>query len=144
MTWAAKYFSSEAGANEGETIWTVDLAQMVKDKGYAHLHAIKGGGAWGSTCTITSMKVEGYPYTDKLLWAIGDGTSTEGLGVRATAEIDGVEAVAGQTEILSGASIKVKSVTPADNGTGYIVVKVKKGMTIKKVVITNFTEQMPY
>jgi hypothetical protein len=93
------------------------------------------------------MKVEGYPYKDKLLWAIGDGTSSDGPGVvRAEVEIEGVDEVviSGQTEIASGANILVKSVTPAENGTGYIVVKVKKGMTIKKVVITNFTEQMPY
>ena len=141
MTWAAKYFSSKPGENEGETIWTVDLAQMVKDKGYAHLHAIKGGN-WAN-CTVTSMKVEGYPYKEKLLWAIG---SSEELGARAEAQIEGVDEVviSGQTEIASGANILVKSVTPAENGTGYIVVKVKKGMTIKKVVITNFTEQMPY
>ena len=141
MTWASKYFTSEAGANEGETIWTVDLAQMVKDKGYAHLHAIKGGN-WAN-CTVTSMKVEGYPYKEKLLWAIGDGSSTEGLGVRAEAEIEGVNeaVITGQTEIASDAKILVKSVTPAENGTGYIVVKVKKGMTIKKIVITNFVEQ---
>lgn len=146
MTWAAKYFSSKAGENEGETIWTVDLAQMVKDKGYAHLHAIKNN--WGAPdLIITSMKVEGYPYKDKLLWAIGDGTSSDGPGVvRAEVEIEGVNeaVITGQTEIASGAAILVKSVTPADKGTGYIVVKVKKGMTIKKVVITNFVEQMPY
>jgi hypothetical protein len=89
------------------------------------------------------MKVEGYPYKEKLLWAIG---SSEELGARAEAQIEGVDEVviSGQTEIASGANILVKSVTPAENGTGYIVVKVKKGMTIKKVVITNFTEQMPY
>ena len=145
MTWAAKYFSSKPGENEGETIWTVDLAQMVKDKGYAHLHAIKGGN-WAN-CTVTSMKVEGYPYKEKLLWAIGDGTSSDGPGVvRAEAEIEGVNeaVITGQTEIASDAKILVKSVTPADKGTGYIVVRVKKGMTIKKVVITNFVEQMPY
>ena len=146
MTWAAKYFSSKAGANEGETIWTVDLAQMVKDKGYAHLHAIKNN--WGAPdLIITSMKVEGYPYKDKLLWAIGDGTSSDGPGVvRAEVEIEGVDEVviSGQTEIASDAKILVKSVTPADKGTGYIVVKVKKGMVVKKVVITNFVEQMPY
>ncbi len=146
MTWAAKYFSSKAGENEGETIWTVDLAQMVKDKGYAHLHAIKNN--WGAPdLIITSMKVEGYPYKDKLLWAIGDGTSSDGPGVvRAEVEIEGVDEVviSGQTEIASDAKILVKSVTPAENGTGYIVVRVKKDMVIKKVVITNFVEQMPY
>jgi hypothetical protein len=114
---------------------------MVKDKGFAHLHAIKGGN-WAN-CTVTSMKVEGYPYKEKLLWAIGDGSSTEGLGVRAEAEIEGVNeaVITGQTEIASDAKILVTSVTPAENGTGYIVVKVKKGMTIKKIVITNFVEQ---
>ena len=54
--WSERYFSSEPGANEGETIWTVDLALMVKEKGYAHLHAIKGAN-WANT-TVTSMVVE--------------------------------------------------------------------------------------
>ena len=143
MTWASKYF--KADTLENAVIITVDLALMVQEKGYAHLHAIKNN--WGApdvvigSITLVSTKTVVTPLDNKLLWAIGDGTSTEGLGVRATAEIDGVEAVAGQTEILSGASIKVKSVTPADNGTGYIVVKVKKGMIIKKIVITNYIEQ---
>lgn len=144
--WSARYFTSEAGANEGETVWIVDLAQMVKDKGYAHLHAIKGAN-WAN-CTVTSMTLIGKttvltPLDSKLLWAIG---SSEELGARAEAQIEGVDEVVipGQTEIASDAKILVKSVTPADKGTGYIVVKVKKGMTIKKVVITNFTEQMPY
>ena len=128
--WSAKYFSSKE--IEGGTEWTVDLAQMVKDKGYAHLHAIKGAN-WAN-CTATSMKVEGFPYAENMIWAIGDGSS-ESLGVRATAMIGEVEAVTGQTEIPSGATIKVKSVTPAVKGTGYIVFKVKKGMVIKKIVI---------
>ena len=140
--WSAKYFTSEE--KDGVTTWTVDLALLVQEKGFAHLHCIKGGN-WVN-CTVTSItlvgtKKETEPLDSKLLWAIGDGSSTEGLGVRATAEIDGVEAVTGETEIASGASIKVKSVTPAENGTGYIVVKVKKGMIIKKIVITNFIEQ---
>ena len=54
--WSERYFSSEPGANEGATIWTVDLALMVKEKGYAHLHAIKGAN-WANT-TVTSMVVE--------------------------------------------------------------------------------------
>ena len=62
--------------------------------------------------------------------------SEEGGKVRATALIDGVEAVTGVTEIPSGAGILVKSVTPAVKGTGYIVFKVKKGMVISKVVIS--------
>lgn len=72
-----------------------------------------------------------------IIWAIGDGTSEGGPGsARATATIDGVEAVTGVTPIASGAKIEVKSVTPADNGTGYIVFQVKKNMVIKKIVIS--------
>ena len=54
-TWAEKYFTTEAGAEEGHTIYTVDLKQMVKDKGFAHLHAIKGAN-WANV-TIYSMVV---------------------------------------------------------------------------------------
>lgn len=52
--WAAKYFSSQT-TDEG-TVWTVDLAQLVKDKSYAHLHAIKGAN-WQDV-TVKSMMVE--------------------------------------------------------------------------------------
>jgi hypothetical protein len=141
--WSSKYF--KADTLENAVIITVDLALMVQEKGYAHLHAIKNN--WGApdvvigSITLVSTKTVVTPLDNKLLWAIGDGTSTEGLGVRATAEIDGVEAVPGQTEIASEANIRVKTITPADNGTGYIVVKVKKGMIIKKIVITNYIEQ---
>ena len=72
-----------------------------------------------------------------IIWAIGDGTSEGGPGsARATATIDGVEAVTGVTPIASGAKIEVKSVTPAEKGTGYIVFQVKKNMVIKKIVIS--------
>ncbi len=52
--WAAKYFSSQT-TDEG-TVWTVDIKQLVKDKGFAHLHAIKGAN-WANV-TVTSMMVE--------------------------------------------------------------------------------------
>ncbi len=75
--------------------------------------------------------------TDKeIIWAIGDGTSEGGPGaVRATATIGGVEAVSGTTTIASGAEIIVNSVTPAENGTGYIVFQVKKGMIIQQIAV---------
>ena len=131
--WSSKYFSSEE--KDGVTTWTVDLALMVKEKGYAHLHAIKGAN-WAN-CTATSMVVEGFPYEDRMVWAIGDGTSGNNSEVRATAELEGINSVliTGQTEIPSGAKILVKSVTPAEKGTGYIVVKVKKYMVITKIII---------
>ena len=47
--WSAKYFSQEGN------VYTVDLKQLVKDKGYAHLHAIKGAN-W-SDVTVESMVV---------------------------------------------------------------------------------------
>ena len=52
--WSAKYFSVEDV--EGGKLYTVDLAQIVKDKGFAHLHSIKGAN-WANT-TVTSMVVE--------------------------------------------------------------------------------------
>ena len=71
-----------------------------------------------------------------MIWAIGDGSGDESLtGPRATATIGGVEAVTGETVIASGDEIVVNSVTPADNGTGYIVFKVKKNMIIKQIAI---------
>lgn len=135
--WSAKYFTSEEQA-DGSTIWTVDLALMVKEKGYAHLHAIKGAN-WAN-CTATSMKVEGFPYTDKMIWAIGDGSSSNNGVAHTTALIDGAEAVTGETEIASGAKIEVKTVTPAVKGTGYIVFQVKKGMVITKITIDDAAE----
>ena len=135
--WSAKYFSSKE--IEGGTEWTVDLAQMVADKGYAHLHAIKGAN-WAN-CNATSMVVEGFPYLENMLWATGDGSS-EGVGIRAAADLEGINAVLvpGVTEIPSGAKILVSSVTPAVKGTGYIVVKVKKGMVITKIIIDDAVE----
>ena len=52
--WAAKYFSSQT--TDDGTVWTVDIKQLVKDKGFAHLHAIKGAN-WANV-TVTSMMVE--------------------------------------------------------------------------------------
>ena len=54
--WSSKYFTSEAGENEGETVYIVDLKQLVTDKGFAHLHSIKSG-AWGQTVTVIDMVV---------------------------------------------------------------------------------------
>jgi hypothetical protein len=130
--WSAKYFSSEEA--DGVTTWTVDIAQMVADKGYAHLHAIKGAN-WAN-CTVTSMEVEEIPEPEYIMWAIGTGDAP-----RATAIIDGEAAISGVTPIASGATITVKSVTPAANSTtGYIVFKVKKNMVIEKIIINNAAE----
>ncbi len=47
--WSSKYFTTEG------SVMTVDLKQIVKDKGFAHLHAIKGAN-W-TDVTIESMMV---------------------------------------------------------------------------------------
>lgn len=48
--WSSKYFSQDGN------VYTVDLKQIVKDKGYAHLHAIKGAN-WADV-TVESMMLE--------------------------------------------------------------------------------------
>ena len=74
--------------------------------------------------------------TDKeIVWAIGDGSSSQLTQPRATATINGVEAVPGVTTIKSGDVITVNSVTEAQNGSGYIVFKVMENMVIKKIII---------
>ncbi len=47
--WSSKYFSQEGDK------WIVDLQKLVQDKGYAHLHAIKGAN-WAN-CTVTKMEL---------------------------------------------------------------------------------------
>ena len=48
--WSEKYFSVEGN------VYTVDLKQIAKDKGYVHLHAIKGAN-WANV-TVESMMLE--------------------------------------------------------------------------------------
>lgn len=49
--WSSKYFTTE-----GENVYVVDLKAIVKDKGFCHLHAIKGAN-W-SNVTVTRMELE--------------------------------------------------------------------------------------
>ena len=49
--WSAKYFSQE-----GDDTYVVDLKAIVKDKGFCHLHCIKGAN-WAKV-TVTSMELE--------------------------------------------------------------------------------------
>ena len=51
-SWAGKYFKDEKISDE-ESVLTVDLKAIVNDKGFAHLHAIKGAD-WADV-TVTSM-----------------------------------------------------------------------------------------
>jgi len=52
--WSQKYFTKE-GDDENAT-YTVDIKAIVKDKGFCHLHCIKGAN-W-TDVTVTSMEVE--------------------------------------------------------------------------------------
>ena len=88
-TWADKYFTTEAG-EEGHTIYTVDLKQMVKDKGFAHLHAIKGAN-WANV-TVYSMVVVRQAKKNAVGWtSIIENGSFEGDDVSCfAASFDGV------------------------------------------------------
>ena len=89
----------------------------------------------GNTVTIIYDATGAADDSKELVWAIGDGSS-ESLGEpRAKAIINGAEAVPGTTTIKSGDVITVTKVTPAANGSGYIVFAVKKNMVIKKIII---------
>ena len=130
--WSAKYFSSSE--KDGVTTWTVDLAQMVADKGYAHLHAIKGAN-WAN-CTVTGMTLETKAiYSDSMIWAVGDGSKNNGGTPLSAALVDGVAAVSGETVVASGATIEVLSVAPYKKSSGHIVINGKKGMILTKVTI---------
>ena len=54
-SWAGKYFVITNGEEEGVKVLTVDLKQILNDKGFVHLHAIKGAD-WANV-TVTSMVV---------------------------------------------------------------------------------------
>ena len=49
--WSSKYFTTE-----GDNVYVVDLKAIVKDKGFCHLHAIKGAN-WANV-TVTRMELE--------------------------------------------------------------------------------------
>jgi len=63
--WSSKYFTSEA-TDDGTTVYTVDLKQMTKDKGFCHLHAIKGAN-WQNV-TVISMEVEKVGKAQQIGW----------------------------------------------------------------------------
>jgi len=60
--WSSKYFSLD----EETKTYTVDLKQITKDKGYCHLHAIKGAN-WQNV-VIVSMEVEQVDKAKQIGW----------------------------------------------------------------------------
>jgi len=120
--WCSKYFSSVAGEEEGVTVYTVDLKQMVADKGYAHLHSIKSG-AWGQTVTVLSMEVERQGKAKQVGWTSiitngnleGDDVSSFAQAINAVAD-PGVYDVT----IVDGAGV---------NGSRGIVIESMAGAT---------------
>ncbi|MBR1548965.1 MAG: hypothetical protein IJ637_09620 [Prevotella sp.] len=77
----------------------------------------------------------------ELVWYVGE-VNEEGAAVGpgegtpvTAATIAGVDCVPNETTVASGALIEISKVTPAVNGTGYIVLQGKKNMVISKIVI---------
>ena len=71
--WTDRYFTREGN------VYTVNLQKMVAEKGFAHLHAIKGAN-WQDV-TVESMQLYGTPLTDKMMhnWnGYGSGSSQTG------------------------------------------------------------------
>ena len=91
----------------------------------------------GSYVEITYDAQDCEEGANKIIWASAIQTIDETTAPRCTAMVDGATAVSGETVIESGARIKVTSVTPAENGTGYIVFKVRKNMVISKILVAN-------
>lgn len=73
--WSDRYFTREGN------VYTVNLQRMVADKGFAHLHAIKGAN-WQDV-TVESMLLYGTPLTDGMMhsWnGYGAGSYQTGAG----------------------------------------------------------------
>ena len=68
--WSNKYFSKETTTN-GD-VYTVDLKQMKTDKGFVHLHAIKGANWQNVTVTSMMLELDGDP--EFVITSSGAGT----------------------------------------------------------------------
>ena len=95
--WSAKYFTSKDNG-DGSTTYIVDIAALVADKGYAHLHSIKGAN-WAKT-TVTDMKL-GYVGEKPALPTIVDPVAINGIAEGASVK-DGKYFVNGQIVIVKG------------------------------------------
>lgn len=95
--WSAKYFTSKDNG-DGSTTYIVDIAALVADKGYAHLHSIKGAN-WAKT-TVTDMKL-GYVGEKPALPTIVVPVAINGIAEGASVK-DGKYFVNGQIVIVKG------------------------------------------
>lgn len=95
--WSAKYFTSKDNG-DGSTTYIVDIAALVADKGYAHLHSIKGAN-WANT-TVTDMKL-GYVGEKPALPTIVVPVAINGIAEGASVK-DGKYFVNGQIVIVKG------------------------------------------
>lgn len=94
----------------------------------------------GYRVEITYDATEAADDAKEIIWVAAVSTDEGSEGPLNTAKIAGEDAVSGVTPIASGAAIDVQTVTPAENGTGYITIKVRKNMVIQKVVISKLAE----
>lgn len=96
FAWSEKYQSVKENV-DGSKTYVIDIAAIVADKGYAHLHAIKALG-WGNSTTVTDMKL-GY-YGEKPSIPIPTAINAVAEGGEGAALKDGKYFVDGQTIIV--------------------------------------------
>ena len=96
FAWSEKYQSVKENV-DGSKTYIIDIAAIVADKGYAHLHAIKALG-WGNSTTVTDMKL-GY-YGEKPSIPIPTAINAVAEGGEGAALKDGKYFVDGQTIIV--------------------------------------------
>jgi uncharacterized repeat protein (TIGR02543 family) len=92
---------------DGTKTYTVDLAKIVEEKGYAHLHAIKGAN-WANV-TVNSMKIT------KDVGSAAVGTAK----VKITFELEGgkvEEGVKTAVQVEKGKAVDLTSLTPTRPG----------------------------
>ncbi len=119
-------YETKVENGDGTTTYTIDLAKIVADKGYAHLHAIKGAN-WADV-TVVSMKIT------KAVGAAPVATAK----VKISFELEGgtVEEGAKTTlQVEKGTAVDLKAVAPTR--PGYIL----NGWATEKggAVVTEFT-----
>lgn len=101
--WSDKYFTQEGN------VITVDLKQIVNDKGYAYLHAIKSH-AWGANVTVESIvvtrkKVKQVGWINILTNSDMEGTDVSSFPVVTQGGVDGESGGTEDATIVDGAGV---------------------------------------
>ena len=121
--WSSRYF-----AVDGNT-YTVDLKMMVKEKGFAHLHAIKGAN-WANV-TVVSMEVE-YNTSPQTMYNLNISSSGSGFASFNNTTVRN----ATKTFVVNEGTSATITFTP-DNG--YKIKSVKKNGSSVNVTNNQYT-----